>query len=118
MNCKDLYLLTHLFLDILGMFLDPLGVMLISIPIIIPIFTNLGMDLIWVGIIVVKYVEIGLLTPPIGFNVYVVKGVVGDEISIGTIFKGVGWFLFCEVIIMTIIILYPELTLFIPSQMN
>jgi len=103
---------------ILGMFLDPLGVMLISIPIIIPIFTNLGMDLIWVGIIVVKYVEIGLLTPPIGFNVYVVKGVVGDEISIGTIFKGVGWFLFCEVIIMTIIILYPELTLFIPSQMN
>lgn len=103
---------------ILGMFLDPLGVMLISIPIVIPIFTSLGMDLIWIGIIIVKYVEIGLLTPPIGFNVYVVKGVVGDEISIGTIFKGVGWFLLCEVIIMAIIICFPELTLVIPNQMN
>ena len=88
---------------VFGMFLDPLGIMLITIPIFVPMFEQLGMDLVWFGVIVVKYLEIGLLTPPVGFNVYVIKTVVGDEISLETIFKGVGWFLACEVIIMTLV---------------
>jgi tripartite ATP-independent transporter DctM subunit len=103
---------------ILGMFLDPLGIMLITIPIFVPMYEKLGLDLVWFGVIVVKYLEIGLLTPPVGFNVYVIKTVVGDEISLETIFKGVGWFLGCEVIIMTLLIAFPQISLYLPSLMD
>jgi tripartite ATP-independent transporter DctM subunit len=103
---------------VLGMFLDPLGIMLITIPIFVPMFERLGMDLVWFGIILVKYLEIGLLTPPVGFNVYVIKTVVGDDISLETIFKGVSWFLGCEVIIMILLIAFPQISLWLPSLMN
>jgi len=103
---------------ILGMFLDPLGILLITLPVFVPMFEKLGLDLIWFGVIVVKYLEIGLLTPPVGFNVYVIKTVVGDEISLETIFKGVGWFLGCEVVIMALIIFFPQISLYLPSLMD
>lgn len=102
---------------ILGMFLDPIGIMLITIPIFVPMFTALKMDLIWFGVLVVKYVEIGMLTPPLGFNVFVVKSVVGDHIPLETIFRGCLWFLGCEVIIMTLLIAYPQISLYLPSSM-
>ncbi len=103
---------------ILGMFLDPLGVLLLTLPIVQPMFDALGLDPIWLGVIVVKYIEIGLLTPPVGFNAYVVKNVVGDEISLETIFKGIGWFLACEVVIMVLLLGYPEISLYLPNSMN
>lgn len=102
---------------ILGMFLDPLGIMLITIPVFVPMFAVLDLDLIWLGVLVVKYVEIGLLTPPVGFNVHVVKSVVGDTISLETIFRGCGWFLVCEVVIMTLLIAFPQISLFLPNTM-
>lgn len=102
---------------ILGMFLDPLGVLLLSLPIMQPMFAAVGADPIWLGVIIVKYIEIGLLTPPVGFNVYVVKSVVGDTIPLGTIFRGVGWFLLCEVIIMALLIGFPQISLFLPNSM-
>ena len=103
---------------ILGMFLDPLGIVLITIPVFVPMFNALHLDLVWFGVLVVKYVEIGMLTPPVGFNVYVVKNVVGDAIGLETIFKGVGWFLVCEVVIMTLLIAFPEISLWLPSTMG
>jgi C4-dicarboxylate transporter, DctM subunit len=103
---------------VLGMFLDPLGILLITVPVFIPMFEKLGLNLIWFGVIVVKYLEIGLLTPPVGFNVYVIKTVVGDEIPLETIFKGVGWFLACEVFIMILLIAFPEISLYLPSLMD
>lgn len=103
---------------ILGMFLDPLGVLLLTLPIVQPMFRALGLDQIWLGVIVVKYIEIGLLTPPVGFNAYVVKNVVGDAIPLETIFRGIGWFLACEVIIMTLLLAFPEISLFLPNSMN
>lgn len=103
---------------ILGMFLDPLGILLLTLPILLPMFERLNLDLIWLGVLVVKYLEIGLLTPPVGFQVYVVKSVVGDEISLETIFKGVGWFLACEVLIMALLIAFPQISLYLPSLMN
>jgi tripartite ATP-independent transporter DctM subunit len=103
---------------ILGMFLDPLGIVLITIPVFIPMFSALKLDLVWFGVLVVKYVEIGMLTPPVGFNVYVVKNVVGDAIGLETIFKGCGWFLACEVVIMTLLIAFPEISLWLPSTMG
>jgi TRAP-type C4-dicarboxylate transport system permease large subunit len=103
---------------LLGMFLDPLGVLLLTLPIVQPMFNALGLDPIWLGVIVVKYIEIGLLTPPVGFNAYVVKNVVGDSISLETIFRGIGWFLACEVVIMVLILSFPELSLWLPSTMD
>ena len=63
---------------ILGMFLDPLGMILLTIPVFVPMFAALKLDLVWFGVLVVKYIGIGLLTPPVGFNVYVVKNAVGE----------------------------------------
>lgn len=102
---------------VLGMFLDPLGIMLITIPVLLPMFAVLELDLIWFGVLVVKYVEIGLLTPPVGFNVHVVKSVVGETIPLETIFRGCGWFLLCEAIIMTLLIAFPQISLLLPNSM-
>ena len=101
---------------ILGMFLDPIGLMLVTLPVLYPLFKAMNMDLIWVGILVIKYLEIGLLTPPVGLNVYVVKGVAGDRISIGAIFKGVTWFLLAEVVVLTLLISFPAISLWLPSM--
>ena len=103
---------------ILGCFLDPLGIMLITIPVFLPMFEAAKLDLIWFGVIVVKYLEIGLLTPPIGFNVYVIKTVVGDQVPLETIFRGVMWFLACEVVVMALLIAFPQISLYLPNQMD
>ena len=103
---------------ILGMFLDPLGIMLITIPVFVPMFAVLKLDLVWLGVLVVKYVEIGMLTPPVGFNVYVVKAAVGDTIPLETIFRGCFWFLACEVLIMGLLIGFPQISLWLPNTMG
>ena len=102
----------------LGMFLDPLGIKLLTLPILIPMFEALGLDLIWFGILVVKYVEIGLITPPVGFNVYVIKSVVGDRVPLETIFKGVTWFMVMDVITLIILIAFPSISTWLPSTMG
>ena len=102
---------------ILGMFLDPLGIMLLTLPVFLPAFEALDVNLIWIGVIVVKMIEIGLLTPPVGLNVYIVKNVVGDAVPLSTIFKGVGWFLVCEFFIMWALIYNQSLSLWLPGLM-
>ena len=102
---------------ILGMFLDPLGIMLLTLPVFLPAFDAMNVNLIWIGVIVVKMIEIGLLTPPVGLNVYIVKNVVGDAVPLSTIFKGVGWFLVCEFFIMWLLIYNQGLSLWLPSLM-
>jgi tripartite ATP-independent transporter DctM subunit len=103
---------------LLGMFLDPLGVLLLTLPIVQPMFAALGLDPIWLGVIVVKYIEIGLLTPPVGFNAYVVRSVAGDAIPLGTVFRGIGWFLACEAMIMALILGFPQIALWLPARMG
>lgn len=102
---------------ILGCFLDPLGLMLLTLPVFLPMFEALNLDLIWIGVIIVKYIEIGLLTPPVGLNAYVVKGVVGDAVPLTTIFRGLAWFIAAEAMIMTLLIAFPEISLWLPNQM-
>ncbi|MBJ3775333.1 TRAP transporter large permease [Acuticoccus mangrovi] len=103
---------------VLGCFLDPLGVLLLTLPILLPIFHATDMNLIWVGIILVKYIEIGMLTPPVGLNVFVMKSIMGGRVSLIDIFKGVSWFLLAEVIVMALLIAFPSITLFLPNFMN
>jgi len=103
---------------ILGMFLDPLGLMLVTIPILLPLYEALDINLIWMGVLVIKYLEVGLLTPPVGLNAYVVKGVAGDSVSLVTIFKGISWFLLAEVFVIALLIIFPEISLYLPSLMD
>ena len=113
-----LVLAASLIYIVLGMFLDPLGVLLLSLPLLLPMFEALDLNLIWFGVLVVKYIEIGLLTPPVGLNVYVIKSVVGSDVSLETIFKGVGWFLVCEVFVVLLLVFFPQISLFLPSLME
>lgn len=101
---------------ILGTFMDPLGMILLTIPVFVPMFQALQMDLVWFGVIVVKYIGISLLTPPVGFNIYVVASATNNEIPLKTIFRGCYWFLGAEVIIMTLLIAYPEISLWLPRS--
>ena len=101
---------------ILGTFMDPLGMILLTIPVFVPMFQALQLDLVWFGVIVVKYIGISLLTPPVGFNIYVVASATNHEIPLKTIFRGCYWFLGAEVIIMTLLIAFPEISLWLPRS--
>lgn len=111
-----IFVIVLLFL-FLGMFLDSIGIVLIAVPITAPIIESLGLDLIWFGVIVIKLLEIGLVTPPVGMNVYVIKGMMGKDVQLGAIFRGVSWFLVSEVVVLTLLILYPALSLWLPNSM-
>lgn len=100
---------------ILGMFVDSLGMMLLTVPIFLPLVRESGFSLIWFGVFVVKWIEIGLITPPLGMNAFIVKGVVGDKVSLGTIFKGLLWFIAVEFVIMITLVAFPEIVTFIPD---
>ncbi|RIA01494.1 TRAP transporter large permease [Cereibacter sphaeroides] len=101
----------------LGMFLDSMGILLLTMPIILPMAREAGLDLIFFGIILVKLLEIGLLTPPVGLNVYIIKGALGDRVSLTTIFKGVGWFIAVDLVLLAILIEWPVLVTGLPSLM-
>ena len=103
---------------VLGTFLDPLGMILLTVPVFVPMFKALGLDLVWLGVLVVKYIGISLLTPPVGFNIYVVANASGNTIPLRTIYRGCYWFLACEVVIMTLLIAFPEISLWLPRQMD
>lgn len=113
-----LILATSVIFIVLGMFLDPLGLMLLTLPILLPMFEAQNLNLIWLGVLTVKFLEIGLLTPPVGFNVYVVKSAVGDAIPLETIFRGVLWFLACELVMVVLLVAFPEIALFLPQSMR
>ena len=100
---------------ILGMFVDSLGMMLLTVPIFMPLVQETGFSLIWFGIFVVKWIEIGLITPPVGMNAFIVKGVVKDQVSLGTIFKGLLWFVLAEFFIVILLVMYPSIVTFLPE---
>ena len=101
---------------VLGMFIDGIGMVLLTVPILLPTIKALGIDPIVFGILVVRMVEIGLMTPPVGLNVYVLKGVAKD-VSMGDIFKGCGWFVGVDVINVALLLAFPQIILLIPQTM-
>lgn len=101
---------------VLGCILESLSMLLLTVPIFFPIVTGLGFDPVWFGIVVVVVVEISLITPPVGLNVFVLKGVVGD-VSTGTIFRGVTPFWMVDILRLLLLLLLPGLVLFLPGQM-
>ena len=76
------------------------------------------MDLVWFGIVVVKLLEIGLITPPVGLNVYVIKGALGNLVRLQDVFRGVLWFIAMDVVALVVIVAFPGLSLWLPSLMR
>ncbi|TNJ44424.1 TRAP transporter large permease [Phaeobacter sp. B1627] len=95
----------------LGMFLDPIGIMVLTLPLAVPMVEAYGMNLIWFGVVVVKLLEIGLITPPVGLNVFVLSNVVGRAAPIGAIFAGIWRFLCADVIVLGLILAFPAISL-------
>jgi tripartite ATP-independent transporter DctM subunit len=102
---------------VLGCLLDSLAMILLTIPIVFPIVKALGYDPVWFGIIIVMVVELGLITPPIGMNVFVIKGMAKD-VPLETIFRGVTPFIVAQVILILALIAFPEIALWLPSTMS
>jgi TRAP-type C4-dicarboxylate transport system permease large subunit len=98
-----------------GMFLDIFGAVMLTIPIIYPLILSMGFDPVWFGVLLVILIEIGLVTPPIGFDVFMLSGV--TDIPIGTIFRGVWPFCLAAIVCVIILIIFPQIALFIPSTM-
>lgn len=103
---------------VLGMFLESIGIMLLTLPVIMPLLSALDINLIWFGIISVKLLEIGLVTPPLGLNVYVVKSSLGRQVDLMTIFKGAGWFIATDIVVLTLLVAFPILSLWLPAFME
>ena len=101
----------------LGMFLEPISMCLITLPIVFPIIQHLGFDPIWFGILVVKMSELANITPPLGVNIFVVKGV-APEITLESAFKGAGLFVVLELVTLALLILFPSISLYLPSLMG
>lgn len=98
----------------LGMILDGNAMLLILVPLSYPIVTELGFDGIWFGILFIKMIEIGLLTPPVGLNAFVVAGV-SKEVTAGQVFKGVWLFMVIDLLLVAVLFMFPEITLFLPG---
>jgi len=100
---------------ILGMFLDIFSSILLTIPIIFPAVIGLGFDPIWFGVIMVRVMEIGLITPPIGMNVFILAGT--TDIPLGTIYKGIVPFVIADILHVALLVAVPALSLFLPNAM-
>ena len=101
---------------LLGCIMDSLAMILLTVPIFFPIAQKLGFDAIWFGILMVRVVEIGLITPPIGLNVFVIGGVARD-VPLYDIFRGILPFLAADIVCVSLLIAFPQIALFLPNTM-
>tara|TARA_R110000868_G_scaffold266660_1_gene525962 strand:- start:1259 stop:2551 length:1293 start_codon:yes stop_codon:yes gene_type:complete len=102
---------------VLGCILESISMMLLTVPVFYPVMQSLGVDLVWFGIVVVVVIEISLITPPIGLNVFVLKSMLPD-IALTKIFRGVLPFIAADIVRIALIVLIPGLSLFLPRLME
>lgn len=102
---------------VLGMIMVPVGIYALTLPIVFPLLVKLGYDPIWFGVIALKLTEIGAITPPVGLNVFAIKGVIPKEMKVTTerIYQGCMPFLLCDVVILAILVAFPAISLFLPN---
>lgn len=103
---------------ILGMFIESIGIMLLTLPIVYPMLQAANVDMIWFGIIVIKLLEIGMITPPVGLNCYVISSALRGVVSLTTIFRGALWFIATDLVTLSLIIAFPAISLWLPSIMD
>jgi 3-isopropylmalate dehydratase small subunit len=107
--------LVYLFL---GMFLEPIGAMLITLPIFLPLIGIAKIDIIWFGVFVAKLVEIGMITPPVGLNVFVLSSTIGKSAPTDLIFRGVMWFFVADLVVVALVIAVPGIIMFLPRYFS
>ena len=117
LNLSPLMMLAvmSVFYIIMGCFLDSISMMIITIPIIYPLLVGLDINLIWFGIIMTIYIEIAAITPPFGITVYALKGALGDMVDLWEIFRGCFFFFWLWIVILALILLFPQLSLWLPA---
>ncbi|MEN2977786.1 TRAP transporter large permease (plasmid) [Tistrella bauzanensis] len=98
---------------VLGMFLDPLGILLLTLPFVLPLIEQNGFDLIWFGVILVKLLEMGLITPPVGLNVFVLASVTQPKVAIDKVFAGVMPFFLMDIVVLGLLLAFPVLSLWL-----
>jgi C4-dicarboxylate transporter, DctM subunit len=101
---------------VLGCLMDAMAMVILTVPIVFPVVTALGFDPIWFGIVIVMTVELGLIHPPVGMNVFVIKSVIKD-VNMSTIFIGVLPFVVTDLIRLVILVLFPLLATWLPQRM-
>ena len=101
----------------LAMVLDPVGIMLITLPVFLPIVQSMGFDPVWFGILFVINMEIGYMTPPFGFNLFYLKGVVPPSITMKDIYVSVIPFVLVEIVGLALIMIFPEIATYLPDLM-
>jgi len=102
---------------VLGCFLDTTSMMVVTLPFVFPVVVKLGIDPIWFGIILVKLIEISVVTPPVGINLFAVMGAVGREATFGDVVAGVIPFILFDLIVLALLIAFPEIATWLPQQM-
>ncbi|MGE0231619.1 MAG: TRAP transporter large permease, partial [Flavobacteriaceae bacterium] len=105
-------LLVLAILLVLGMFLDQIAILIITMPLVFPLMTGLGYDPIWLGVIVVKTAEIGLLTPPVGLNLFIVSATA--KVPVSTISRGVAPFVVAELVVLALLVAFPAIATWLP----
>jgi TRAP-type C4-dicarboxylate transport system permease large subunit len=100
-----------------GCFMDSMALIVLTIPIFYPMVTKLGFDPIWFGVIIVLTAEMGVITPPVGVNVYVIKGI-SPDVPLENIFKGIFPFLGALIIVTIILMIFPEIATFLPKYIT
>jgi len=102
---------------VLGMLMDPISMMVMTVPIVHPMVVGLGYDPIWFAIIMVKLIELSCITPPVGLNLFVVAGTAGGLVTMHDVYKGALPFVFLELITLSLLLIFPEITLYLPTLM-
>ena len=102
---------------VLGMFLDPAGIIMLTTPIFVPIVTELGFDPLWFGILFVINMEMAYITPPFGFNLFIMRGIVPPEIGMTDIYRSIVPFVILQAICLILVMIFPQLATWLPSLM-
>jgi TRAP-type C4-dicarboxylate transport system permease large subunit len=103
---------------ILGCIMDPASMMIIALPLFYPAVIKMGYDGVWFGILVIKMTEIAVITPPVGFNVFVVQAASDGKVELSDVFKGIFPFLLMDITTLALLIAFPQITLWLPNTMK
>jgi tripartite ATP-independent transporter DctM subunit len=108
----------NIILVIMGCFLDPYGILMITVPIFVPVIKAMGFSAVWFGVIFVMNMEMGFLTPPFGYNLFYLKSVAPEGVTMADIYKSIWAFVVLQAIGLAIVMIFPDLALWLPGQMR
>lgn len=102
---------------VLGCFMDPISMMVVTMPIVFPAVTTMGYDPVWFGVVIILLIEIGLITPPFGMTVFIVQGV-NPDVRIQAVFRGIAWFVATALVALALLIAFPQIALWLPNNIG